>query len=327
MQRRTILKLPLLATAASGLVQEGLAAAAKKLEPRADLPGLLRFAVMGDSGSGSRGQQLIARQMELQHERSPIEFVLTTGDNVYENGESEYFDSKFLDVYRPLLEDGVRIHASLGNHDVRNQGGQAQVQEKAFGYQDGEDEYHFEAGPVLENGKRLARFICLNTNRWDEEVGKALEMRLDALRETLRDSDRYQWNIAYFHHPLYSYVKKGFLIPKGHGPNEKVRRMLEPEFIDRVDAVFAGHDHFYQKIKAQHGIDHFLTGGAGKLRSGVKTRDPQVEKAALEYHFMDLSLDEGNLHYQAINDEGLLIHAGSVAKRGAKRLADVGAAA
>ena len=324
MRRRTILKLPLLASAASGVVQEGLEAAVERLKPRIDPPGPLRFAVMGDMGSGSTGQHLVARQMELQHQRSPIEFVLTTGDNIYENGEEEYFDSKFVDVYRPLLEDGVEIRSSLGNHDMRHKDGQAQVRESAFGYENGQEEYHFEAGPILPNGKRLARFICLNSNRWDEEDGKALEMRRDALRETLRDSDRYQWNIAYMHHPLYSYVKSAFLIRRGHGGNKKVRELLEPEFIDRVDAVFAGHDHFYQKVKPQHGIEHFVTGGAGKLRKGVKTKHEQVEKGALEYHFMDLSLDERSLSFQAISGEGLVIHSGTVAKREARRLADIG---
>ncbi len=326
LRRRTILQLPLLASAAPAVFRQALQAAEKQLKPSVS-KGLLHFAVMGDSGSGSRGQQLIARQLERQHGRSPFEFVLTTGDNVYEYGETAYFDRKFIDVYRKLLDDGVLLRATLGNHDMRNRSGQEQIQVAAFGYEDSREEYQFEAGPMLPNGKRLARFICLNSNRWDEEVGKPLELRLGALREKLAESDRYQWNIAYFHHPLYSYVKSGFLIPRGHGANEKVRRMLEPELIDRVDVVFSGHDHFYQKIKPQHGIDYFVTGGAGKLRGGVQSNNPNVEKAALEYHFMDLSLDQEALRFQAINDDGAVIHGGAIAKRGAKRLSEIRAAA
>ncbi len=37
---------------------------------------------------------------------------------------------------------------------------------------------------------------------------------------------------------------------------------------DGVSVVFAGHDHFYERIKPQKGITYFVTGSGGKLRRG-----------------------------------------------------------
>jgi hypothetical protein len=44
---------------------------------------------------------------------------------------------------------------------------------------------------------------------------------------------------------------------------------VEPLFIKYgVQIVFAGHEHFYERIKPQHGITYFTVGGAAKLREG-----------------------------------------------------------
>jgi hypothetical protein len=318
--RRTILKLPLLAAAAPEALEQGLAQA---LGPAADVPGLLRFAALGDSGSGKPAQLRVAEQMNALHRRrkqDPWSFALMMGDNIYENGEPKYFDDKFIDVYRQLMDDGVNFRATLGNHDIRHNDGRDQVLEPAFGYEGRQDEYAFSAGPTLENGKQLARFLCLNSTRWVRAIeagdtGEVAKLR-DRLREQLRESDKYQWNIAYFHHPLYSHVKTfAGIIPRGHGPNERLREILEPEIDETVDVVLAGHEHFYQKIRPQRGVHHIISGAAGKTRQGVDKKHPNVEFASQDYHFMDLSLSAQTLYYQAVNDSGLKIHSGTIAKR------------
>src|SRR4029434_6138484 len=69
------------------------------------------------------------------------------------------------------------------------------------------------------------------------------------------------WKIPYFHHPLYS---SGM-----HGSQVELRKIVEPLFIKYgVDVVFAGHEHFYERIKPQNGIYYFTSGGAAKLRDG-----------------------------------------------------------
>ena len=324
LDRRTVLKLPLLAAGTPAAVEQGFAAAAQQLKPRVDLPAILRFGVIGDSGSGRPGQHRVAVQMNRLHRvrsKDPWRFVLTMGDNIYEKGEPRYFESRFIDVYRELLDDGVLFHSTLGNHDVRYQEGAAQLQEEAFGYIEGQDEYEFSAGPKLSDGKELVRFICLNSTSWVEAIQKredrAVERRLSQLRERLHESDKYRWNILYFHHAIHSYVEYSWfgLVARGHGSNPHLQRVLEPEIVEHADVVLAGHEHFYQKIRPIHGVHHITSGAAGKRRGGVRSDHPDVEGASPDFHFMDLGLTEDTLYFQAINDSGLLVHSGEIRNR------------
>ena len=114
----------------------------------------LQFAVIGDAGTGGRGQRAVCLQMERYAQTYPWEFVLALGDNIYENGEERHFGPKFKDIYRNLTNRGIRFHSTLGNHDRRNRGGMAQVADDAFGYIDRQDEYVLEAGTIV-NGRRL----------------------------------------------------------------------------------------------------------------------------------------------------------------------------
>jgi len=325
-QRRTILKLPLLAAGLPTVLERSLATAGGQLTPKPDLPALLRFGVIGDSGSGKPAQLRVADRMkDLHRSRSgdPWRFVLAMGDNIYEKGESKYFGSRFIDVYRELLEGGVPFRSTLGNHDIRYRDGREQLQEEAFGYLGGQDEYEFGAGPKLADGTQLARFLCLNSNRWVDAIEgretKIVAGLVDRLRERMKESDRYRWNIIYFHHPIYSYVKKGFIFPKGHGSNPHLQRVLEPEIVEHVDLVLAGHEHFYQKVRPEKGVHHIISGAAGKQRKGVRMDHPNVESASLDFHFMDLGLNEDALHFQAINDSGQLIHSGEIPNRRSSR--------
>ena len=53
-----------------------------------------------------------------------------------------------------------------------------------------------------------------------------------------------------------------------------LRTQLEPLFLKYgVNVVFAGHEHFYERIKPQKGIAYFITGGSAKLREGNITAD------------------------------------------------------
>ena len=39
-----------------------------------------------------------------------------------------------------------------------------------------------------------------------------------------------------------------------------------------VDVVFAGHEHFYERLKPQKGINYFIAGGAAKLRGATSAQ-------------------------------------------------------
>jgi len=271
----------------------------------------LEFAVIGDPGTGGSHQRAVAAQMFRYSAQHHWEFILSLGDNVYEDGNPAYFGPKFKDIYQPLTSKGIRIHSTLGNHDAWKDGGASQVADPGFGYIGGQDEYVFEAGPVA-GGKRLARFLCLNSVAWlDAMAGKKitppLEERKERLRRWLADSRKYHWNILYCHHPLYSYVTSLWFHRMGHGSSLLLRKELEPLIVGRIDLVLTGHDHFYQRIKPQAGILYVVSGAAGKLRPGVDFTHPNVAKAASRRHFLNVEVTSERLSFEAVAANGEII--------------------
>src|SRR5258706_1444573 len=85
----------------------------------------IRFAVMGDFGAGTSQQAAIAYRIA---QKKP-QFVLTTGDNVYDNGLEEEYRKNFFPYYLPQdnepakgasLMNTIPFYMILGNHDVRS---------------------------------------------------------------------------------------------------------------------------------------------------------------------------------------------------------------
>ena len=77
----------------------------------------VKFAAIGDAGTGKPPQYDIANQMTRFHAIFPFDRVLMLGDNIYgRQGPSDLL-RKFAEPYQPLLDRGVTFFASLGNHD------------------------------------------------------------------------------------------------------------------------------------------------------------------------------------------------------------------
>ena len=62
----------------------------------------------------------------------------------------------------------------------------------------------------------------------------------------------------------------------------ELREVLEPLFTKYgVSVVFAGHEHFYERLKPQKGIQYFIAGGSAKLRERGIGSDENAEKCSL----------------------------------------------
>jgi len=81
----------------------------------------VRFALIGDSGTGERRQFEVGRQMADYRQKFHFDFVLMLGDNIYGPEAPVDFQRKFEEPYKPLLDGGVKFYASLGNHDDPNE--------------------------------------------------------------------------------------------------------------------------------------------------------------------------------------------------------------
>ena len=247
----------------------------------------VRFAVIGDNGTGARPQYELAEQMVAAHAKFPFTFVLMNGDNLYGGERPQDFVRKFEAPYKALLDAKVAFYATLGNHDDPNQRFY-----KPFNM-GGQRHYTFKKGN--------ARFFGLDSNYMDPVQLAWLEKELQA-----SGSD---WKIAYFHHPLYS---SGM-----HGSQVDLRAVVEPIFVKyRVDVVFSGHEHFYQRIKPQKGITYFVSGAAGQLRRGDLRR---AEFTAAGYDqdlsFMLVEIADKELTFQAVTRTGRVVDSGVIIQR------------
>jgi hypothetical protein len=77
----------------------------------------VKFAVLGDNGSGSAAQYEVANQMATLHRLFAFGLVIMLGDNFYGSQTPGELTRKFDRPYRALLDSGVTFQAAIGNHD------------------------------------------------------------------------------------------------------------------------------------------------------------------------------------------------------------------
>src|SRR5207244_7454213 len=80
-----------------------------------------RFAVIGDTGTGGKEQYEVGTLLAKYHMVFPFQVVAMMGDNMYGGESPKDFVDKFEQPYAPLLKNGVKFYASLGNHDNSNE--------------------------------------------------------------------------------------------------------------------------------------------------------------------------------------------------------------
>jgi predicted phosphodiesterase len=245
-------------------------------------PDSVKFAVIGDMGTGDVPQFEVAKEMLAYHAAFPFAFVITVGDNVY---GSQNLATKFEKPYQGLLDAKVQFYAALGNHDDQNERFY-----KNFNM-NGQRYYTFKKGN--------ARFFALDSNYMDKDQIAWLEKELAA-----SGSD---WKIAYFHHPLYS-------TGGTHGPSLDLRAVLEPLFIKYdVSVVFAGHEHFYERMKPQHGIQYFISGAGGQLRRGdIHRQDPMAVGFDQDRSFMLAEIAGKEMSFEAVSRTGKSVDKGTI---------------
>jgi Calcineurin-like phosphoesterase len=259
--------------------------------PRKD--GSVRFAVIGDTGTGSKKQYEVGDTMVRFRQQFPFEFVLMLGDNMYGGEAPADFVKKFSAAYKSLLDAKVKFYAALGNHDQSLQANYVNFN------MNGKEYYRFKKGNVA--------FYSLNSNYMDAKQIKWLETELAA--------DTSEWKICFFHHPPYSSAK-------AHGSDKQLREVVEPIFVKYgVNVVLTGHDHVYERIKPQKGIYYFVSGAGGKLRSGdIDKRSPLTDRAFdKDMHFMLFEVVGDQLYFQVISRTGDTVDTGVIAHQRAKK--------
>jgi predicted phosphodiesterase len=269
------------------------------VQERLQLPnkdGSIKFLVIGDSGTGGSNQLRVANRIAEVRKIFPFEFAIMVGDNMYGSEGANDFRRKFEEPYKPLLDAKVKFYAALGNHDDPTQRFY-----KNFNM-NGERFYSFKAPKPGLDVLGGARFFALDSNYMSPEQLAWLEKELKA-----SGSD---WKIPFFHHPLYSSGEK-------HGADAALREQLEPLFVKYgVDVVFAGHEHFYERLKPQKGITYFVNGSAAKLRRGNIGRSEITAKGFdTGFVFMIVEITGAQMSFQTIEAGGQTIDSGTITRR------------
>ena len=277
-------------TTGATVVQAALQSPAELPVPLPNNDGSLKFSVLGDFGTGERPQYQLAEQMATLHGRFKYDLVVLVGDNLYGSERPQDFQKKFEIPYKPLLDAGVKFYASLGNHDAREQRFY-----KLFNM-GGRLYYAFSPKPNI-------RFFALDTTYPEPEQIRWLEQELAASND--------DWKIVFFHHPLYSSGDR-------HGSDLRLREALEPLFLKyNVSVVFAGHDHFYERVKPQKGIAYFVAGSGGKLRPGNLDRGSGITAKGFDTDlaFMAAEIAGDQMYFNAVSRGGQIVDSGVLTRR------------
>jgi 3',5'-cyclic AMP phosphodiesterase CpdA len=249
----------------------------------------IRFAVIGDSGTGDRQQYEVAQTMEAYRQATNFDFVLMLGDNIYGSHSPQDFLDKFERPYKPLLDAGVKFYASLGNHDDPND----ERLYKPFNM-GGERYYAFRKGEVA--------FFALDSNYMDPT-------QLSWFNQNLKNSQG-TWKICFFHHPLYNDGRH-------HGADADLRTQILPMLEQYgVNVVFSGHEHVYERMKPENNIYYFVLGNSGKLMThDFRQGGERMTGFDTDQSFMLVEIAGDKLYFQTISRRGDTVDSGELQRK------------
>ena len=222
--------------------------------PPSPAPFVVRFAVIGDYGSGDQAAADVAN---LVVSWNP-DFIITTGDNNYPDGDSNDIDENigqyyhsFIYPYTGIYGEGAdtnRFFPSLGNHDLYTRDGQPYFD--YFTLPGNERYYDFIWGPV--------HLYAINNNDSEPDGIGASSVQAGWLRDSLAYSSS-PWDLVYMHYPPYSSAR--------HGSTDWAQWSYQEW---GATAVIAAHDHTYERLLI-NGFPYFVNGLGGGARYGFET--------------------------------------------------------
>src|SRR3954469_1741175 len=234
-----------------------------------------RILAGGDFGVGGSAEAGTGTAIEAWECDHPASLLVTLGDNDYTESPPT-FRSNWHDAFGWLEAAGVRPRGTLGNHDVRVDGGR----------------YEFKALRVPSSHYQRSRqnfdLFVLNSNSVGDRQTRWLKRHLVASTAA--------WKIVTLHHPAYSCG--------GYLSNPVVVSRWVPLFRRYgVDLVLSGHDHDYQRFAPSHGVTYVVHGGGGQelypLRA-CPSGSPTRAFARRAHGFLDIVVRPGALRLRSV---------------------------
>ncbi len=200
--------------------------------------------------------------------RFPINAVLTTGDNFYENGVSGVNDAQwnvsFENIFTGECLRPIPWYPSLGNHDARGNT-QAQIdyslQSNRWNLPATYHDYWVEKDSVW------VHFIVVDTTPFvgsdNDDPNSYTGLQLLWLDSVL-GSGNPDWTVVYGHHPVYAADGR-------HGETEELIQKFVPLFDEYgVDIYLCGHNHSLELIKTEAKTLYVTSGGGSTPQSSIE---------------------------------------------------------
>jgi len=288
----------------------------------------ISFMVVGDYGrQGKSGQQQVADAMGVLSETEETDFVVLTGDNIYESGIKSASDPVFArtvtDIYTGLKD--IPFYSVLGNHDW---GGNITAQFDGDALND--DRWHgamwARAGNegVTQHGDGMLDVFYIDTNAWvahptakmkaagimPQDAGASWwseweDAEVARLEAQIAASDA-RWKMLVGHHGIYSYALAHWSTPKLARLNTVMRQ-------GGVHAYLNGHDHDLMAIRLPADDEDgplYITSGAGSsCRNDVA--DPVGDGSLLFSYgfsgFTNIRLTESEMQIEFYDQDGTVL--------------------
>jgi hypothetical protein len=196
------------------------------------------FIVVGDMQDNGDNRCWGDVATEILGNHSDIDFLVLVGDLTWNDTPGHWW--VFFDKARDLFANKV-IMPIVGNHDTPGTGSNADARtfQRIFRLPTTEDTptyYPFWFG--------TARFLALNSEipkDFEEDSGKQFKWARDKL-EAISDDAGAAWVFVNLHIPPYNAGRRHL---HGQGLFRNITRLFD----GRVDWVFSGHEHLYQRFK------------------------------------------------------------------------------
>lgn len=252
----------------------------------------LLFAVIGDYGQAGRHEFAVAEMIDSWH----VDFIVTTGDNNYQDGEASTIDENIGQYYHRYIGDYKgeynrgsetnRFFPSLGNHDWSL--GNADPYLDYFTLPGNERYYDVAFPPV--------HIFVLDIDPHEPDGVGVSSDQAAWLKDALAASEE-TWNIVVMHHPPYS---SGL-----HGPSDWAQWPYKEW---GADAVLAGHDHLYERLEVD-GLLYLVNGlGGHAARYDFYTILPQSQfRYNADWGAMRVQATSRSITFEFINTFGEVI--------------------
>ncbi len=282
----------------------------------------LNFLVLGDWGrQGELDQREVAAQMGIAAQNIGARFVISVGDNFYEDGVTSVNDDHWHRSFEDVYEDRslqVPWNVILGNHDYHiNPQAQLEyaktstrwkmparyyMQSYKIDANTTADFFYLDTTPMIKVYYKDGFEKKIHENVMTQDVPKQLAWFKSALA-----ASKAQWKVVFAHHPIYSGGE--------HGDQPELIESVLPLLQEHnVHAYFNGHDHDLQHLKAGE-IDLFCTGAGSSVRP---TREIEYTQfAESRSGFTAVSLGPEKMDVNLIDYQGKVLHSASVMRDGA----------